>query len=364
MQDDNQDRYNQPAPSGMPSNLPPVQPSPANAYTPPPSFSSQPMPGYQPPVAPPEPHHNGSSHNSAGIIVLQWLTYAFWGWTILAMSILTSLVYTSFLTDQDVGGAAPYSIASVLVLLPIAIVCEALYRKKEPAKKTGAASIVMVIHAVIFALFGIGAVITGVFFLVSMFTNAGDKEGQTVGILSALTIAVFYAATFLRTLHPPRIKNLPRLFTLFMAVLVGLIAIMGIIGPVAKDRRTRNDRLIEANFSEITRNISYARTNDRLPANLDELELRSDEAEKVADMLRYTPNTKQSTTSNYGGTTQYSRTDTTYYYELCATFKEKKESDYSYYDRYRNDSDGYDDYPTLYEHKAGENCYKIKTTAY
>ena len=64
------------------------------------------------------------SENSAGVIVLQWLTYAFWGWTLLAVNTLIFMVIFSLLKHVDLSTIIPYAIASVLVLLPISLVCD------------------------------------------------------------------------------------------------------------------------------------------------------------------------------------------------------------------------------------------------
>src|SRR5690606_24348193 len=109
-------------------------------------------------------------HNTPGIIILQWLTYAFWGWLIVGLIWLIALVFMNALTDsaEDVLGMLPYAIAGTTVVLPIALTWDLFYRKHEPKKKTGGASVIMILPAVIFALPGIGALILAVFMLVNM----------------------------------------------------------------------------------------------------------------------------------------------------------------------------------------------------
>lgn len=307
--------------------------------------------------------------NSPGLIVLQWLTYAFWGWTILAMSALTISVLANFITGAETGGFTPYGIAAVLVLLPISIVCDVFYSKQEPQKKAGAASIVMVIHAVIFALFGIGAVIAIVFSLVSMLTSSSDSSGTSVSLFSAMIITVLYAAVFLRTINPQRLPMVRRFFIIFMTAVVGIIAILGIVGPVAHERATRNDRLISGNLSTLKSQIDdYARDKDRLPDSLRDLDLNGDTKVLVdKNLVKYTPNTQSSSTTSPSNTRNSIAKSTTYYYQLCVTYTKatKKDRYGSSYSSNKEDSSGYSTYLNTYNsHPAGEECYKLKTNSY
>ena len=63
----------------------------------------------------------------AGNIILQWLTYAFWGWALLGINWLIFIVVFSLLAHQDQTEVIPYAIAAVLVLLPISVVCDFFY---------------------------------------------------------------------------------------------------------------------------------------------------------------------------------------------------------------------------------------------
>ncbi|MGH7250207.1 MAG: hypothetical protein ACREGC_04480, partial [Minisyncoccia bacterium] len=149
-----------------PVNQPELAPTPAQQpATPPPTPVAQ---EYKPPgTTNTSPVHN---LNTPNVIVMQWLTYAFWGWTALSLSILTGIVLANFINKADMGSFTPYAIAAVLVLLPISFVCDYFYSKHEPGKNTGSAMVVMVIHAVLFALFGVGALIGIVFSLVQFMT--------------------------------------------------------------------------------------------------------------------------------------------------------------------------------------------------
>lgn len=315
--------------------------------------------------------------NSAGVIILQWLTYAFWGWTVLALSALTAAVLSNMIADADTGGFTPYAIAAVLVLLPIALVCDHLYSKHEPEKKVGGAMIVMVIHAVIFGLLGVGSLIWSAFNIVALMTGSTDHPALQVSLYSSLIVTAYYAITFVRTLSPVRFKWIRRAFQIFMLASISIIAILGIVGPVASANKTKDDKLIQNNMSSVTTAISsYSRANKKLPESLNDLSLSGDSKKLVEkNLLRYTPNTyqaptsqnssKTSTTTKPTTSTTYNTLSatTTYYYTLCATFKQKS-SGYSEGDNYYSPTTEYSSSAYVYRHPAGEVCYKLKTTNY
>ena len=356
---------NPPAPENpLPSPAPPEAVAPA-APAPAPAAMFAPQPNYN---QPPQPAVAAAEHQhtNAGIIVLEWLTYAFWGWTVLGMSILTATVISSFLNDSDTSDFAPYAIAAVLVLLPISIATDLIYAKREPVKKTGAAAIVMVIHAVIFALFGIGSLIAAVISVITMFTSTSSSHASEVALFSAIIIFILYGVTFLRTLLPAKFPWLRRGFILFMVGVVGLIAILGIVGPVAKARSVRTDKLIEQNLPSLSTAInSYATKNNRLPSDLNALDVSGTDAKLLVDrnLVTYKQDSAPLSANDYSNLTDtnqtFSNTSTTYYYELCVTYK--KATNKTYPDYGAGSSDGYDTYITTYSHKAGYTCYKAKT---
>lgn len=355
---------------------PPVPPVPPLAALPspvPPTAAQpiQPQP-YSSPTYSTEPALHANPPASAGQIVLQWLTYAFWGWTVLAMSCLVATVLANLIKNADTGGFMPYGIAAVLVLLPIAIACDIFYTKQEPAKKTGAASVVMIIHAVLFALFGIGALIGIVISLVTMFTSSGDSSGSQVALFSTMIITVLYAVVFLRTINPARAPWIRRFFPIFMAVVVGIISVMAILGPLASARLTRNDRLISDNLTQVQQAVSsYSTTNSKLPEGLASLTLSGDAKKLVNDQLvTYKPNSKASSTDNsyspYGGTSSPIRPVTkTYYYQLCVNYKKSSGNERNSYDYGSAEQAGtYQNYASTYTHPEGPVCYNLKTSPY
>lgn len=298
--------------------------------------------------------------NSAGHLILQWLTYAFWGWTILAMSILLTTVLAHMITGADTSGFTPYGIAAVIVLLPISIICDFFYKKDEPTKKIGGASLVMVVHAVIFALLGIASLIGFVFTLVQLLISSSETKTTIIGLISTAVISVFYAAAFIRTLNPAKIPLVRRFFSIFMTVSALAVIVLGIIGPVTYERATKTDRLISDNISVLAEKINAnARDNEILPASLDSLNLKGDVKKIVEnDLVQYTPNTKKPT--NRGSDDyRFSQDTSIYFYTLCVTYtKERNESfAYSTYDS----TEEYSSYISAYSHPAGKVCYKVRT---
>lgn len=367
----------------------PVNPSPAPTPLPPPPDPRvtpvQPIvPGpaaqayavQQQPVSPAVPLKPAVN---AGIIVLQWLTYAFWGWTVLALSFLTSSVIENVINGSDSNGFVPYGVAAILVLLPIAFICDSLYSKHENQHKSGAEMLVMVIHAVIFALLGIGSLIAAVFSITQMVVSSSDLKSYIATLISALIIFILYGLTFLRTLHPKGIDRFCRFYRLLMAVLVGIIALLGVIGPMAQARTSRNDTLIEDNISSLQDSIeNYYKTNKQMPKTLAEINATGD-LQKMIDtkLVTYTPGSEIVTTTALDNTgingvsssssstafrTNYPAEPVAYSYQLCATFK-KASPDYSKYSSSLSatDENGYTEYLSASSHPAGKVCYKLKT---
>lgn len=309
------------------------------------------------------------------MVVLQWLTYAFWGWTVLALSVLTSMVVANFVTDTDIGSGTAYGIAAVLVLLPISYICDYFYSKKEPTHKAGAETIVMVIHAVLFALFGIGALVVSVFSVISLMISSTDSDATLVTLISGLIIAAYYGLTFLRTLNPVSFGWIQRYYKYFMLATISVIVVLGIVGPVAKERSLRDDKLIVNSLPSVNESIqTYKRTNGKLPTSLSQLNL-DDDSKQLVDrkMVTYKPGSliDESTSKDYKSLDISGRSSTTttkvFSYELCVTYKEKENNGNGggYGDVSANaDDDGYATYLSTYNHPAGDVCYKLKTYEY
>jgi len=167
----------------------------------------------------------------ASTLIIQWLTYAFWGWTVLTLSALTTSVFQRLVAGQAIGNFNYYVIAALFVLLPISFICDTVYSKNEPDKKVGPSSLVMVIHAIIFALFTIGALLFAAWSVVSLATNSSDRSSAVAELISALIISVLYAATFMRTLNPSHIRWIPKVYRLTMLGVIILFVIVGFAKP-------------------------------------------------------------------------------------------------------------------------------------
>lgn len=314
--------------------------------------------------------------SSAGVIILQWLTYVFWGWTILSLVWLVFIVLANFLTSQDTSDMVPYAVAATLVLLPLSLVCDIFYGRREPAKKTGAAMVVMVIHAVIFAVFGIGMLISAVLTFVQMMIGVSDSSDfQTVWLWTSLISAAVYALTFLRTLNPSPKLRLTKVYPASMAVIVGLFIVLGFAGPVAQAGSLRDDRDIEQSLSGVSRSVDrYVSSNGKLPQTLDQVELRAKEQQIVdRGLVRYkaigeAPNpvtidlkSQESVSDSLSEIQRRNRTE--FRYELCVTYKKEDDSRSSYYDDDYSGGETYKSSVSTYGHPAGDVCYKLKATS-
>ncbi len=213
-----------------PANNYPTAPPPANA-APPAAYQAPAVSGFPPQPALP-PQDQAENHNTNALtIIIQWLTYAFWGWTVLILSILTYAVFAQLLNSDNASNANYYVISAAIVLLPISFATDFFYSKKETKKKENAAMVVMVIHAVLFALFGIAALIAAVFSFVSLLASSGSHTLKFVDLWSSLFISVFYAATFIRTINPAKLPWIPKAYKIFMVVIVLLFILLGFTKP-------------------------------------------------------------------------------------------------------------------------------------
>jgi hypothetical protein len=221
--------------------------------------------------------------------------------------------------------------------------------------------------------------IWAVFNVVTLFTSSTDHPAVKVSLYSTIIVTFLYAATFVRTLSPARLRWYRRTYTMLMLGLVIITALGGVLGPMALARQTKDDKLIERNLSTLSSNINtYARANDKLPEKLSDVSTDGD-VKKLVDknLVRYTANINQSSGSGQYNTPSSSSNTSpsssslskvavskTYYYSLCVTFK-RQSSNYARYGKtYDLQRSDYATTPTAYYHKAGETCYKIKTTDY
>jgi hypothetical protein len=316
-----------------------------------------------------------TKENTAGAIVLQWLTYAFWGWTILVVAYLVGITATYMLQGGMTSDATPdpvaYGIAAALILLPVSLLCDFFYSRQEPMHKKGASMVIMVIHAVIFALCAIGTLIAAAFSIVSMVLSSGDHTGQKVVLITAGVVFALYLLTLVRTVKPFMIAKERLIFRIIMGAVVIGICIWGAFGPAAAAALTKDDRALSSSIANVNSEITlYADRNGKLPSDISVVldGLSSSERKTVKDLternlLTYTPNTKSATDKEK--TFPGSEPAKVYYYQLCAEYKRDSPKDI-YSDNgysYSIDEDGYNTYLSSSSHTAGKNCYKLKTTA-
>lgn len=320
------------------------------------------------------------AHNSPGVLVLQWLTYALWGWTILALAWLTAISVGFFLnpssTERYQSEMVAYSLAAVIVLFAISLICDVFYSRRETLQKSGAAMVIMIIHAVIFALFGIGSLIVAVFAIVRLLI--GDSNGSSYGDSGALTtlitgsvIAVVYGATLLRTVRPFKLKRSGLVYWIFMGVITVSITTLAIAGPTWNARLTRDDRLIERALPQLSETIrNHTAKSDALPNTLaDVREEAPDEVRQLIDrnLVEYKPGKKIDTPEQNAEDLPIISPASkpivapnvdAFRYSLCVTYKAKKGSD-TYPAR---DMELYNQTsPETYYHDAGRVCYDLVT---
>lgn len=305
-----------------------------------------------------QPEAHTPQHSTAGILVLQWLTYAFWGWLIIALMWLMTVVLTNAILDEPVTGMIPYAIAASVVLLPLAFFTDFFYRKHEPLKKAGGAVVIMVIHAVLFALLGIISLIVTVFTGLNIAIDTGDVDGKVIALSTAGFAALLYVATFLRTLNPFKSRKPLTIFSIFMLAITVILLIFAIAGPLAKSFATRTDRLIEQNLSSVQTGIdSYIEANNALPASLNDVTFNNADAKQLVDdgLVEYKPEAKVTELTRNGSSTEHR-------YQLCVEYTATSGSEYSR-SNYRSINE-YTSYASTTPHDAGEVCYKLKATTY
>ena len=326
--------------------------------------------------------------NTAGILVLQWVTYAFWGWFALAILWLSALTFGYFVTGNDSqswGDALAYPLASVVVMLIIAQVADLFYVKHEPERKTGGSSVIMLIHAVLFVLLTVASLIVAVFSLINMSINSdpvSGTNGPAITLFTALIMLSLYGLASARVLFGGRKKILRTVFWAVSVAMALIFTIASVAGPAARANATKDDRLIESALPELATDIqNYTRENDKLPASLSDVKSTSSYSKEKVQLLiskklvEYKPNSQDATT-NDGGTSypsstsmsgsttiKYAEWDTykTFYYQLCVDYKAEKSPDY-YYKSTASSGDRYSNYADTSSHKAGKVCYRLEAS--
>lgn len=301
---------------------------------------------------------------SPGIIILGWLTYALWGWLIIALVWLMGVFLSFAIADAHIQEVIPYALAATIVLLPIAFTVDMFYRRNEPRKKTGAAMVIMIIHAVIFALCAIGALITAVFIGLSLVIEVSHAHSaQVVAMLTAVFAAILYVGAFMRTLNPFQKFPVAKVYGFAMLAIAVVLAIAGIAGPMARAISMRQDERINRHLPSISRGVErYVQTSSQLPKSLDDISLTNSDAESlIEDGLVTYVNEGPASASNQ---TSRSRFQTEHRYQLCVTYDHASVNVSSRYNDDDFDSNNeYRSYLSTRTHPSGEVCYKLAATA-
>jgi hypothetical protein len=318
-----------------------------------PVFNQAPPPAQvsNPQVQPPET----AEKIGAGSIILQWLTYALWGWAILTLSFLSVGVILYYINNFDTSMFDEYSLAAVFILVPAAFIVDTFYSKHEQAKKIGASQVIMVIHAVLFSLFAVGTLIFAAFSIVTNLVSSGSHTYTNAELISAFIVFVYYCAAILRTVNPAKLRFITKWFRFFMAGTLFIFLILTIVGPIANVNKLKNDTLIDANLANVSSSIDdYATSNSSLPANISQVSLTGDNLSLFQKhLVDYKPALTIANNANTASNNAVANTN--YSYQLCAHYKSATPS-YSGGTESKSAS-----YPDTTMHSAGYYCYNLTT---
>lgn len=339
----------------------------------------------------PAKHSSFGTTTSGGTAVLQWLSYAFWGWFNVSLAWLLAATVGYFIFGESrqietVVNYLAYPLAAVIVMYAAAAITDAFYAKREPVQKTGIANVLMLIHVVLYILVAVAALIGAVFSVISLALNVDASTAAGKGFLVTLStsaaVAVLFGVTAVRILLGGRLHWLRKLLMVAMAVIAAVVIGASILGPIVSAQVTKTDRLIEAGLPSLDSSVqSYVYEHGQLPASLDDLTLSSyaTESKQLVDqkLVHYTPNTKQPTKGGNepaasDATTKddsaspnigYMPYGTTYYYKLCVTYSREKQSSGGYEITPLGSTSSSSLYLDLRSHKSGEVCYDRQATS-
>lgn len=183
------------------------KPTSITALPPQPMVTSQDVSGT---IVPQQPASELNNSHSAGVFILQWVTYALWGWTLLVLSWVIFALVLSMLNESRIGEFILYPISALVILLPASVVADSFYSTKEPKTKKGGALAIMVIHVVIYVLFMIGFLIAAMLSIVNMAmsVSSGDSNDALGYLISSLLVSACYAMLIVRTLRPQTFRRM------------------------------------------------------------------------------------------------------------------------------------------------------------
>ena len=303
----------------------------------------------------------GPQSNSPAVAIFQWLTYAFWGWTAALTAALVTIV-ANFVLDgysSDVASSI-LIIVAVVVLLPLALIFDHVFSRHERDHKTGIGMLLMVLHAVIFALVAVGGLATALFSGVSAILFSDDINGNLTALATAATVMVLFGLIFLRIMRPVTKSGLRTVVRSVLLLIVGAALVGAIVGPAAQAVvRQQDERTLRAlqNVDFVIGN--YVIKQKSLPDTFqDAARETSDDTSREAiersltdGRLTYTANIREPLKAEF---------ETTLYYEVCATFDfaDKDRGQFSF--GLKADNDGFTQGITDISRDAGQTCYSLK----
>jgi hypothetical protein len=280
-------------------------------------------------------------------VLLQWLTYIFWFWTLFFSSLIISSVLGYYIAEESSTEWIVYLAGPQILLYIAALITDKYYKKVETEKKTGFSAVVMVVNAIIAIIISIGSFITASIALTTMLVSVTDTDSSLITFVSSTVIGLLSLLFFLRIIHIKKLALIRKDYSVITGVVVFISIILIAVGPFVATIQRRADRLIEENYYSITGSIrTYVRENNQLPEQFSDVTFE-DDAQKAIDTGRVTYK-KGSKNSDY-----YSSSPS-YKYELCVDWDKEKNPDYDgYYSRTKSFTTSW--------HQAGVQCYEEDT---
>ena len=282
---------------------------------------------------------------------------------------MVGVIATAALLNSAVEATIPYALAAIVVMLPIAFITDLFYRKYETPKKFGAATAILSVHAVIYALTAIGALIITVLTGLEMLINATSfNSGSGVSLVVTITTSLFFGGLFARIIGTTKSKKIAKVYSYIMLILSLGLAITAVAGPLTKSVLTRDDRIIEDNLYSIDQSVKeYIKDNNTLPESLSDITLTSSTDDDVATLIEknkitYKAGSEEttSTSSSHDSNSTYNRVSTIYTYSLCAQYKASVGTK-TEIDNAKENNSKYNTIDTS-SHDAGTVCYEQEYT--
>lgn len=305
--------------------------------------------------------------STPAFVTMQWLSYAFWALASIAIVYLVSVI-TNYVLNVDTTvttEAVAYAVAASFIVLPLAFTLDVFFSRHEDDNKSNASSVVMVVHAVGFAVISVIALITAVFNLINMVLNDYDDKGLWIAVVAAVTTCVLFGILFIRTIKP---ELFPRLREYYRYLILALILIAGfwaIFGPGAKALDTKQSRGVRDSMMQITSAVdNYVTSNGTLPKDIDAMmsagyyfgDVSTSQMKDyiVRGVLSYEPNTKAFTEADGVKT---------FYYKICGTFDRDLMMGGGMTNMMARE-DGYYNSLDLGNVTAGTHCYDMATGSF